>query len=47
MPLRHEEAGFTSIPDLADRSFRSALLYDGAYAPQGQPRWRSDDDART
>lgn len=36
-----EEAGFTSIPDLADRSFRSALLYDGAYAPQGQPRWRA------
>lgn len=38
---RGEEAGFTSIPDLADRSFRSALLYDGAYSPQGQPRWRS------
>nr|WP_314525172.1 hypothetical protein [uncultured Brevundimonas sp.] len=36
-----EEAGFTSIPDLADRSFRSALLYDGAYAPRGQPRWRT------
>ncbi len=36
-----EEAGFTSIPDLADRSFRSALLYDGAYAPRGQPRWRA------
>ena len=35
-----EEAGFTSIPDLADRSFRSALLYDGAYAPRGQARWR-------
>lgn len=35
-----QEAGFTSIPDLADRSFRSTLLYDGAYAPQGQPRWR-------
>ena len=35
------EAGFTSIPDLADRSFRSALLYDGAYVPHGQPRWRS------
>ncbi|TFW13982.1 hypothetical protein EGY25_01875 [Brevundimonas intermedia] len=38
---RAEEAGFTSIPDIADRSFRSTLLYDGAYAPQGQPRWRS------
>lgn len=34
------EAGFTSIPELADRSFRSALLYDGAYAPRGHPRWR-------
>jgi mono/diheme cytochrome c family protein len=39
-PSHGVEAGFTSIPDLADRSFRSALLYDGAYAPQGQPRWR-------
>lgn len=39
-PYGNEEAGFTSIPDLADRSFRSALLYDGAYAPKGQPRWR-------
>lgn len=37
---RADEAGFTSIPDLPDRSFRSALLYDGAYAPAGQPRWR-------
>lgn len=35
-----QEAGFTSIPDLGDRSFRSTLLYDGAYAPQGRPRWR-------
>jgi len=39
-PYGREEAGFTSIPDLADRSFRSALLYDGAYAPKGQARWR-------
>lgn len=26
--------GFTSIPDLGARGFRSALLYDGAYAPR-------------
>ncbi|MBI1685576.1 c-type cytochrome [Caulobacter hibisci] len=39
-PLAPIEAGFTSIPDLADRSFRSALLQDGAYAPVGEPRWR-------
>ncbi|QTC91927.1 c-type cytochrome [Brevundimonas goettingensis] len=38
--LGDAEAGYTSIPDLADRGFRSALLYDGAYAPEGQPRWR-------
>lgn len=29
------ERGFTSIPDLGDRGFRSSLLYDGAYAPAG------------
>lgn len=40
-PTDPVEAGFTSIPDLADRSFRSALLYDGAYAPNGQARWRA------
>jgi mono/diheme cytochrome c family protein len=34
------EAGFTSVPDLADRGFRTALLQDGAYAPPGRPRWR-------
>ena len=39
-PTDQVEAGFTSIPDLADRGFRSALLYDGAYAPRGQARWR-------
>jgi len=27
------QRGFTAIPDLGDRGFRSALLYDGAYAP--------------
>lgn len=40
-PADPVEAGFTSIPDLADRSFRSALLYDGAYTPHGQARWRT------
>lgn len=30
--------GFTSIPDLGARGFRSSLLYDGAYAPrEGAP----------
>lgn len=32
-------AGYVSIPDLADRNFRSALLADGAYAPVGKPRF--------
>jgi hypothetical protein len=27
-------ASFTSIPDIGDRFFRSALLVDGAYAPK-------------
>ncbi|WP_184719978.1 c-type cytochrome [Caulobacter sp.] len=35
------EAGFTSVPELADRGFRSALLQDGAYAPPNQERWRA------
>lgn len=35
-PDAYENArGFTSIPDLGARGFRSALLYDGAYAPRG------------
>ncbi len=33
-------AGFVSIPDLADRNFRSALLADGAYAQKGSQRFR-------
>lgn len=41
---RHHEfvdgAGFASIPDLADRSFRSALLADGAYAPKAATRFQ-------
>jgi mono/diheme cytochrome c family protein len=38
-------AGFVSIPDLADRAFRSALLADGAYAEKGRPRFRPIDAA--
>lgn len=34
------ETGFTSIPHLADRAWRSALLWDGAYAPLGEERFR-------
>ena len=37
---RTRERGFTSIPHLADRGWRSALLWDGAYAPPGQARFR-------
>ncbi len=32
--------GFVSIPDLADRTFRSAVLADGAYAPKNSDRFR-------
>lgn len=34
----HADVGFTSIPDLASRGFRTSLLYDGIYAPLGGPR---------
>lgn len=37
---RARETGFTSIPHLSDRIWRSALLWDGAYAPPGQERFR-------
>ncbi|MBX3041155.1 MAG: cytochrome c [Bdellovibrionaceae bacterium] len=30
---QEDESGFTSIPPLGDRFFRSSLLYDGSYAP--------------
>ena len=33
--------GFTSTPDLGLRGFRSALLYDGAYALAGEPPQRA------
>ncbi len=39
------ETGFTSIPHLADRAWRSALLWDGAYAPPGQDRFRVMQEA--
>lgn len=41
VPAGHRVApgGYVSIPDLADRAFRSALLADGAYAPPGAPRF--------
>ena len=32
----HADVGFTSIPELSGRGFRSSLLYDGIYAPVGQ-----------
>jgi mono/diheme cytochrome c family protein len=34
------EAGITSIPDLGHRTWRTSLLYDGAYAIPGTPRRR-------
>lgn len=39
------ETGFTSIPHLADRVWRSALLWDGAYAPPGQERFQVMQEA--
>jgi len=39
------ETGFTSIPHLADRAWRSALLWDGAYAPPGHERFRVMQEA--
>ena len=34
------DAGITSIPDLGHRTWRTSLLYDGAYAVPGAPRRR-------
>ncbi|MEL6227656.1 MAG: c-type cytochrome, partial [Pseudomonadota bacterium] len=41
-------AGFVSIPDIADRGFRSSFLADGAYAIKGEQRFRpiNRDEAR-
>ncbi|HEY5721101.1 MAG TPA: hypothetical protein VIT45_02155 [Allosphingosinicella sp.] len=35
------DAGITSIPDLGNRTWRTSLLYDGAYAVPGAPRRRA------
>ena len=35
----HANVGFTSIPELSGRGFRSSLLYDGIYAPIGAARF--------
>lgn len=37
------DAATVSIPGLADRSLRSALLVDGLYAPKGAPRFTAHD----
>ncbi len=45
----NDGAGFVSVPVLADRFWRSALLVDGAYAPKNQTRFRAigSDEAKT
>lgn len=43
---RIADGGFVSIPDLADRSFRSALLADGAYTWPGRERLQPRDAAQ-
>ena len=35
----HPDVGFTSIPELSGRGFRTSLLYDGIYVPIGQRRF--------
>lgn len=35
------EFGLTSIPDLANRAFRTSLLWDGVYATPGETRFRN------
>ncbi len=40
---RPSPGGFVSIPDLADRGFRTALLADGAYTVPGQERFEPRD----
>jgi len=44
----NDGAGFVSVPVLADRYLRSAVLVDGAYAPKGQERFRpiGQDEAK-
>ena len=38
----HDGAGFVSMPVLADRFWRSALLADGAYVAKNRTRFRAD-----
>ena len=43
----HPDVGFTSIPELSGRGFRSSLLSDGIYAPIGAVRFdQTFDSAR-
>ena len=35
----HPDVGFTSIPELSGRGFRTSLLYDGIYAPASSSRF--------
>lgn len=39
LPAGAQEHGFTAVPELADRQWRTALLYDGAYAPKDRERF--------
>jgi hypothetical protein len=41
----HPDVGFTSIPELSGRGFRSSLLYDGIYAPIGAERFDETMDS--
>lgn len=41
----HADVGFTSIPELSGRGFRSSLLYDGTYAPIGGSRFEEPFDS--
>jgi hypothetical protein len=41
----HPDVGFTSIPELSGRGFRSSLLYDGIYAPPGAARFDETFDS--
>lgn len=41
----HADVGFTSIPELSGRGFRTSLLYDGTYAPIGGTRFDEEFDS--
>jgi len=40
-----EDVGFASVPDLADRGFRTTLLWDGAYSKPGEKVSRTTTEA--